>query len=159
MHRSTVLSLMPQPANVATDPDDANKSMLDGNNLAPLRTAVVRTRLLTSTARWKIIFTSVVTNRARNGTTRGAYQTEWNALRDSSTPTYPGRRVHCRRPSSEAIDNGTQSGFPEMCVAGVNSIQTPHQCATWVPRKPGRGFTTIRALASDWSQSWRIRID
>ena len=46
-----------------SDPDDANKSMLDGNNLGPTgELQWLRDGLLASTARWKIVFTSVVIN-------------------------------------------------------------------------------------------------
>src|SRR4030095_2934365 len=45
------------------DPDDANKSMLDGNNLgATGELRWLENGLLSSTAVWKIIFSSVVTN-------------------------------------------------------------------------------------------------
>ena len=39
-----------------------------------------------------------------------------------------------------AIDNGTQSGFPEMCVAGANSRQVAHQCATGPPGTWSEGY-------------------
>src|SRR6266542_4282196 len=118
---------------VATDPDDANKSMLDGNNLgATGELQWLENGLLTSTARWKIIFTSVVTNPStKRNDAWGAYQTEWNALRDFiNTNNIQGVVFIAGDLHLEAIDNGTQSGFPEMSVAGANSRQLPHQCAT-----------------------------
>ena len=46
---------------VETDPDDTNKSMLDGNNLGPIgQLGLAENGLITSTARWKIIFSSVI---------------------------------------------------------------------------------------------------
>jgi alkaline phosphatase D len=118
---------------VATDPDDANKSMLDGNNLgATGELQWLENGLLTSTARWKIIFTSVVTNPStKQNDAWGAYQTEWNALRDFiNTNNIQGVVSIAGDLHLGAIDNGTQSGFPEMCVAGANSRQVAHQCAT-----------------------------
>ena len=45
------------------DPDDSNKSMLDGNNLgATGQLQWLKDGLLASSATWKVIFTSVVTN-------------------------------------------------------------------------------------------------
>src|SRR6185503_4396477 len=66
------------------DPDDANKSMLDGNNLgAAGQLQWLKDGLLGSTAKWKVIFSSVVTNpstKVPDGW--GGYQTEWNDLRN-----------------------------------------------------------------------------
>lgn len=118
---------------VATDPDDANKSMLDGNNLgATGELRWLENGLLRSTARWKIIFTSVVTNPStKRNDAWGAYETEWNALRDFiNTNNIQGVVFIAGDLHLEAIDNGTQSGFPEMSVAGANSRQVAHQCAT-----------------------------
>ncbi|MBA3351370.1 MAG: alkaline phosphatase D family protein, partial [Blastocatellia bacterium] len=72
---------------VASDPDDASKSMLDGNNLGPLgQLAWLKSELLASTAKWKVIFTSVVTNPSTKVPEGwGGYQTEWNELRDFIT--------------------------------------------------------------------------
>jgi len=118
---------------VATDPEDGNKSMLDGNNLgATGQLQWLENGLLTSTARWKIIFTSVVTNPStKENDAWGAYQTEWNALRDFiNTNNIQGVVFIAGDLHLEAIDNGTQSGFPEMSVAGANSRQVAHQCET-----------------------------
>lgn len=66
------------------DPDNASKSMLDGNNLgATGELQWLKDGLLTSTARWKVVFSSVVIN----STTKfpdgwAGYQTEWQALRE-----------------------------------------------------------------------------
>jgi hypothetical protein len=87
--------------------------MLDGRNLGSEgQLHWLKHGLLTSTARWKIIFTSVVTN----PTTKfpegwGAYQTEWNSLRDFINNTniqgvvFISGDVH-----AEGIDNGLHAG-------------------------------------------------
>ena len=128
---------------VATDPDDANKSMLDGNNLgATGELQWLENGLLTSTARWKIIFTSVVTNPSTKPFDAwGAYQTEWNAVRNFiNSNNIQGVVFIAGDLHLEAIDNGTQAGFPEMCVAGANSRQTAHQCATGATGTWSEGF-------------------
>ena len=114
------------------DPDNANKSMLDGNNLgATGQLQWLENGLLTSTARWKIIFTSVITNPStKRNDGWGAFQTEWNSLRDFiNTNNIKGVVFISGDLHLGAIDNGTQSGFPEMCVASANSYGDRH-CAT-----------------------------
>ena len=115
-----------------TDPDDANKSMLDGNNLGLSgELQWLENGLLASSARWKIIFTSVITN----PTTKfpdawGGYQTEWNALKDFINTNHIRGVVFISGDLHlGAIDNGTQAGFPEMCVAAAN-INRVNSCAT-----------------------------
>ena len=106
------------------DPDDANKSMLDGNNLgATGQLQWLENGLLTSTARWKIIFTSVITNPStKKNDGWGAFQTEWNSLRNFiNTNNIRGVVFISGDLHLGAIDNGTQAGFPEMCVASANS--------------------------------------
>ena len=107
------------------DPDDANKSMLDGNNLGGTgELQWLRDGLLASTARWKIVFTSVIIN----PTTKfhdgwAAYQTEWNALRgfinanNIQGVVFISGDLHLG-----AIDNGVNAGFPEMCVSQPNGV-------------------------------------
>jgi len=94
------------------------------------------------TARWKIIFTSVITNPStKENDAWGAYQTEWNALRDFiNTNNIQGVVFIAGDLHLEAIDNGTQSGFPEMSVAGANSRQVAHQCATAPPGTWSEGY-------------------
>lgn len=116
-------------------PDDANKSMLDGNNLgASGQLEWLKNGLLASTARWKIIFTSVVTNPTTKFPDGWAgYQTEWNALRafinanNIQGVVFISGDLHLG-----AIDNGTAAGFPEMCVAQPNSNNPDpkKKCAT-----------------------------
>ncbi|MEO7166669.1 MAG: alkaline phosphatase D family protein [Spartobacteria bacterium] len=116
-----------------SDPGGADKSMLDGNNLgATGQFQWLENGLLTSTARWKVIFTSVVTN----PTTKlvdgwGGYQREWNDLRafitanDIKGVVFISGDLHLG-----AIDNGSAAGFPEMCVASANSQKKNQHCAT-----------------------------
>ncbi len=118
---------------VADDPDDANKSMLDGNDLGPGgQLAWLENGLLASTARWKIIFTSVVTNTSTKlNDGWAAYQTEWNALKSFITSNHIEGVVFVSGDLHlGAIDNGTSAGFPEMCVAKANSETLAGSCAT-----------------------------
>lgn len=116
-----------------TDPDDANKSMLDGNNLGDTgELQWLERSLLKSKARWKIVFTSVVTNpTAKFPEGWAGYQTEWKALKNFISTNGIGGIVFISGDLHlNAIDNGTQSGFPEMCVSEPNSLQPSQRCAT-----------------------------
>jgi alkaline phosphatase D len=113
------------------DPDDANKSMLDGNNLGTAgQLQWLEDGLRSSTARWKIIFTSVVTN----PTTKfhdgwAGYQTEWNSLKNFiNRNNIQGVVFISGDLHLGAIDNGVQTGFPEMCVIQPNN--TGGNCPT-----------------------------
>jgi len=107
------------------EPDDQNKSMLDGDNLGPLgQLEWLKTCLLTSTATWKIIFSSVITNpTTKFDDAWAAYQTEWNALRNFinanniQSVVFISGDLHLG-----AIDNGIHAGFPEMCVSQPNGL-------------------------------------
>jgi alkaline phosphatase D len=108
-----------------TDPDDANKSMLDGNNLgATGELQWFENALLASKAKWKIIFTSVITNPTTKFPDGWAgYQTEWNALKDFiNTNNIRGIVFISGDLHLGAIDNGRASGFPEMTVSQANGI-------------------------------------
>ncbi len=117
----------------ANDQDDSNKSMLDGNNLGPIgELAWLKDALLASTARWKIIFTSVTTNPSTKYPDGWAgYQTEWQALKDFITlnqiqgVVFISGDLHLG-----AIDDGTAAGFPEMCVAKANYEKVDTRCST-----------------------------
>ena len=125
------------------DPDNASKSMLDGNNLGPTgELQWLRAGLLKSKARWKIIFTSVITNPTTKPTDGwAAFQTEWKGLRDfiwSNNITgvvFISGDLHLN-----AIDNGLQAGFPEMCVAQANSDQVGNRCSTGRPGNWSEGY-------------------
>jgi alkaline phosphatase D len=114
------------------DRDDANKSMLDGNNLgATGQLQWLENGLLTSTAQWKVIFTSVIANpTTKQNDAWGAYLTEWNALKNFiNTNNIQGVVFISGDLHLGAIDNGTQAGFPEMCV-GVPNYHRDDYCAT-----------------------------
>jgi alkaline phosphatase D len=101
-----------------------NKSMLDGNNLGTAgQLQWLEDGLLRSTARWKIIFTSVVINPTTKFPDGWAgYQTEWNSLRDFiDNNTIQGVVFISGDLHLGAIDNGVQAGFPEMCVIQPNN--------------------------------------
>jgi alkaline phosphatase D len=105
------------------DPDDLQKSMLDGNDLgATGELQWLKDGLLTSSARWKIIFTSVVINPSTKFPDGWAgYQTEWNTLKDFINGNHIRGVVFISGDLHlGAIDNGTQAGFPEMCVSQPN---------------------------------------
>lgn len=112
------------------DPDDENKSMLDGDNLGPNgQLEWLKQGLLNSTARWKIIFSSVVTNTTtKHGDSWAAFQTEWvnlkNFIHDNeiSGVVFISGDLHMG-----GIDDGNASGFPEMVVPSPNS---PESCGT-----------------------------
>jgi alkaline phosphatase D len=108
-----------------TDPDNANKSMLDGNNLGSAgQLQWLEDGLLNSTARWKIIFSSVVTNPTTKFPDGWAgYQTEWNALKSFiNTNNIQGVVFIFGDLHIGAIDNGIHAGFPELCVVQANGM-------------------------------------
>lgn len=112
------------------DPDDENKSMLDGNNLGLNgQLEWLKQGLLNSTAKWKIIFSSVVTNpTTKHSDSWGGFQTEWGNLKrfiqDNGINgiVFISGDLHMG-----GIDNGTASGFPEMVVPPPNF---PESCGT-----------------------------
>ncbi len=108
------------------DGDDANKSMLDGNNLgATGQLQWLENGLLTSSARWKVIFTSVVINPTTKFPDGWAgYQTEWNGLRSFIESNHITGVVFISGDLHlSAIDDGTNVGFPEMCVSQANAAR------------------------------------
>lgn len=125
------------------DFDGPDKSMLDGNNLgATGQLQWLKDSLRASTARWKVIFTSVVIN----PTTKvpdgwGGYQTEWNALRsfindqNITGVVFISGDLHL-----DAIDNGGNAGFPEMCVAPPGGIALGSYCSTDAPGNWSEGY-------------------
>lgn len=114
------------------DLDDANKSMLDGNNLGPIgELEWLKAGLLNSTAVWKVIFTSVVTNTTTKFPDGWAgYQTEWQSLKsyiqsnNIQNVVFVAGDLHLA-----AIDNGSIAGFPEMSCPTPNNEHTG-DCAT-----------------------------
>ena len=125
-----------------SEQDGPNKSMLDGNNLGPTgELEWLKNGLLASSAVWKVVFTSVVINpTTKQNDAWGAYQTEWNALRTFITTNNIKNVVFIAGDLHlGAIDNGTQAGFPEMCVAASNSTRTGF-CATAATGTWSEGF-------------------
>ena len=115
------------------DPEGPDKSMLDGNNLgATGQFQWLENSLLTSSARWKIIFTSVITNPStKQNDAWGAYPTEWNTLKTFINSNHITGVVFVAGDLHlGAIDNGTQAGFPEMCVPKPNETVHTGWCAS-----------------------------
>jgi alkaline phosphatase D len=108
-----------------SDPDDLNKSMLDGNNLGSSgQIEWLKNGLLFSKATWKIIFSSVVTNpTTKKDDGWATFQTEWMSIRkfieDSkiNNIVFISGDLHIG-----GIDMGIASGFPEMVVPSPNLI-------------------------------------
>jgi len=144
-----------------TDPPQ-ERSMLDGRDFGPSgQLHWLKNGLRTSTAQWKIIFTSVITNRTtKRADAWGAYQVEWRALRDFiKRSNIQGVVFISGDLHLGAIDDGTHNGFdrspgfPEMCVAQPNSRQDPPDCASsgdtgeWTPgyyNDTCRGFGLVK---------------
>jgi alkaline phosphatase D len=124
----------------ANDQDGPDKSMLDGNNLGVSgELKWLKDSLLASTARWKIILTSVITNPTTKFPDAWAgYQTEWNSLKDYIQGNaiqgivFISGDLHLG-----AIDNGSASGFPEMCVSQPNGNGN---CPTALPGVWSQGY-------------------
>ena len=109
------------------DPEGPDKSMLDGNNLGAIgQLQWLENGLLTSTARWKIIFTSVITNpTTKQNEGWAAYSTEWNALKSFINNNHISGIIFIAGDLHlGAVDNGTQAGFPEMSVTQANETDT-----------------------------------
>ncbi len=106
-----------------TDMDNHNKSMLDGNNIGNSgQIEWLKSGLLFSTATWKIIFSSVVTNpTTKKDDGWATFQTEWMSIRkfiednQITGVIFVSGDLHLG-----GIDNGTASGFPEMVVPSPN---------------------------------------
>jgi alkaline phosphatase D len=107
--------------------DNVNKSMLDGRHLGVAGELTwLENSLLTSTAKWKIVFSSVSTNPTEKFADNWAgFQSEWSRLRTFIQQNgiknvfFISGDVHMG-----GIDSGAASGFPEMLVGNVN-IDTP----------------------------------
>jgi alkaline phosphatase D len=123
------------------DPDDENKSMLDGNNLGAVgQLQWLEDSLLSSAARWKIIFTSVNINPTTNFPEGWAgYQTEWNSLKSFiNANNIQGVVFISGDLHAAGIDNGTNAGFPELCVVQANGIAG--RCPTHRPGLWSEGY-------------------
>ncbi len=125
------------------DADNASKSMLDGNNLGSAgQLQWLKDGLLGSTARWKVIFTSVIVNNTTKFPDGWAgYQTEWQALRSFIESNHIENVVFISGDLHiAAIDNGSISGFPEMCVGVPNSRAGKSGCGTGPPGQWSEGY-------------------
>jgi len=126
------------------DPDDSNKSMLDGNNLGINgQLEWLKQGLFSSTAKWKIIFSSVVTNpstKPHDGW--AAFQTEWKNLRNFIQDNHISGIVFISGDlHMGGIDNGVASGFPEVTLPGPNLIPPlGKDCATSFPGNWSEGI-------------------
>jgi len=128
-----------------TDVDDSSKSMLDGNALgATGQLEWLKQGLLSSTAEWKVIFSSVVTNTATKFPDGWAgYQIEWQGLRDFINLNNIKNVIFISGDLHQAsIDNGTNSGFPEMCVPQANASKGGY-CATGPPGNWSEGYYNV----------------
>src|SRR5262249_38795908 len=114
--------------------------MLDGNDLgASGELQWLKDGLLASTARWKVIFTSVITNPTTKFPDGWAgYQTEWNSLKDYiNSNNIQGVVFVSGDLHLGAIDNGSAAGFPEMCVSQPNGAGN---CPTALPGVWSQGY-------------------
>jgi alkaline phosphatase D len=124
------------------DPDTSGKSMLDGTELGTGgQLQWLENGLLGSQAVWKIIFTSVVTNPSTKFPDGwSGFQTEWSGIKDFITRNniknvvFVSGDLHIG-----AIDNGTASGFPEMCVGQPNGEKNGY-CGTAGPGQWSEGY-------------------
>ncbi|MEO9943827.1 alkaline phosphatase D family protein [Paraglaciecola sp.] len=126
------------------DIDDENKSMLDGGNIDNGQKQWLFEGLLNSNARWKVVTSGSPFNPScKPSDGWGAFNTERQEIVDfindnniSNVVILTGD-IH----SGGGIDNGTNSGIPELTV--------PHTNMNMDPNNPN-GLTTTRA--GEWSE-------
>ncbi|MEW5985996.1 MAG: alkaline phosphatase D family protein [Chloroflexota bacterium] len=106
----------------AGDPQGTEKSMLDGDNLgANGQLEWLKNNLLASTATWKFILTPVVWNPTNQTDAWSQYLDERQAIIDFiNTNGITGVIFISGDRHAGAIDDGTNSDFPEMLVPSVN---------------------------------------
>jgi alkaline phosphatase D len=134
---------------VNTDPDDANKSMLDGDMIPNSQKTWLKDNLRASTATWKFIASTVPWNPTVGGTAGkkdawSGFQTEQQELVDfirdegiTGVIFFSGD-IH----TGGAIDDGTNAYFPEMNVPYTNNSSDHTTCG-------------INGLCGDWSEGWK----
>ena len=131
-----VLDARSQRDNEKTIADDANKSMLDGDNLgASGQLAWLQSGLKNSTAKWKFILSPVVFNKthAKLDAWYG-FQTERKQLiRFIKNNNINGVVIISGDSHGGGIDNGKNSDFPEMLVPTANKGQcfTTKNAGNW----------------------------
>ena len=143
-----------------TDPDNASKSMLDGDNIANDQKDWLKDGLLNSTATWKFIVSTVTGNstaRPASDDPWHSFSTERNEIRDfiannniDNVIVLSGD-IH----TGGGIDDGTNSGFdlPEMTVPHTNLAKgNNNQLGTWsegvTAGKNGEGYGLVTVSAS-----------
>jgi alkaline phosphatase D len=107
-----------------SEPDDSSHSMLDGDNIVNGQKEWLENALLTSTARWKFLVSSVDFNRysGKRWDSWLGYQTERTEL----VSFIKGNRISgvvilsADLHTGGMIDDGTNSDFPEMSVPHTN---------------------------------------
>ena len=107
----------------AHEPDNADKSMLDGDNLgANGQRAWLLNGLKSSQAKWKFILSPVIFNpTTKQNDSWGAYNTERRALLDFiRSNQIMGVIVLSGDLHAGAIDDGRNSGLPEMVAPTAN---------------------------------------
>lgn len=123
------------------DPDDADKSMLDGDEIAHGQKDWLFQGLLASTARWKFIVSSVPFNpTVEKWDTWTTFQTERREIldfiqeNDISGVVILSGDLH----TGGAIDDGSNAGLPEVSTPHMNLGHAPptgctggHYCGDW----------------------------
>lgn len=150
---------------VASDPDDSNKSMIDGDNITDGQKEWLRNGLLNSAAKWKFVLSSVPFNPTAKPTDSwAAYLTErdelLNFIADNGIKNIIilSGDLH----SGGRLDDGTNSGdpwlgvwIPEMSVphskSNYNSkIRCTGPCGIWsegeLTRTGGYGLITVQTV-------------
>ncbi len=139
-----------------SDPDGPDKSMLDGDNLGQDgQWAWLSDNLLNSTARWKIIFSPVTFNptMSKMDAWYGYPSERARLLEFISANNITDVFVISGDSHGGAIDDGTNSGMPEMLVPGPNmkgSCFTSRDTGMWshgiygqVANKGCRGYALV----------------
>jgi alkaline phosphatase D len=149
------------------DPGGPDKSMLDGNNLgATGELEWLKNGLLTSAARWKIIFTSVVTNpTTKQNDGWGAYPTEWHALRsfittnDIQNVVFIAGDLHLGAIDCtwERSTTAARLGFPK-CASRRPTKPKPIPARQTPPERRARDISSIPARDTAWSPFCKTQI-
>ena len=105
------------------DPDDENKSMLDGDNIPNDQKTWFKSRLLNSQATWKFVFCGVLLNdTVRRSGTFYHYQTERQEILDFISQHNIKNVIWFSGDyhTGGAIDDGGNAGLPEVLVPHTN---------------------------------------
>jgi alkaline phosphatase D len=143
-----------------TDVDDANKSMLDGDNITDGQKDWLKNGLLNSTATWKFVISTVTANlsaRPQNIDHWKSFSTERDEIKDYIANNNIDNVIMLTGDlhTGGAIDDGTNNGFglPELCVAHTNLNKgNNNQLGTWsegvTAGKNGNGYGLITVSAN-----------